>query len=259
MGITTIDTAEIYGLYRVEEALGEALKLDHGVRARMEIVTKAGIYVPCEFHPARTTAFYDTTATRLIKSAEKSLRLLRVDCLDVLLVHRPDWLTRTEDTAAGLNRLLKDGKIRAAGVSNYSTTQFDALQAFMEAPLVTNQLQFSPFCFDPVFDGTFDQCQKHRILPMAWSPTGGGRLFQKDDETGHRLRTFMADLSEKYGGAAPDQLCYAWILAHPSSPVVVTGTNKLERLKSAVEGTAIDLEREDWYGIAEAARGSRIP
>jgi len=243
----------------VEEAIGAALRLDPGVKARMEIVTKAGIYIPCGFHPERKTAFYNTSAERLVKSAEKSLRFLGVECLDLFLVHRPDWLTRAEDTADGLNRLLREGKIRAAGVSNYSPAQFDALQAFTDIPLVTNQLQFSPFCLDPLFDGTFDQCQQHRIHPMAWSPTGGGRLFQKDDETGQRLQTIMAALSGKYGGATPDQLCYAWILAHPALPIVVTGTNKVERLQSLVRGTTLALEREDWYAIAEAARGRRIP
>ena len=117
LGITTIDTAEIYGLYRVEEAIGAALALDSGVKAKMEIVSKAGIYIPCGFHPDRKTAFYDTGAERLVKSVEKSLRFLRVEALDLFLVHRPDWLTAHSDTAAGLNRLLRDGKIRAAGVS----------------------------------------------------------------------------------------------------------------------------------------------
>ncbi len=259
LGITTIDTAEIYGLYRVEEIIGEALRLDSGVKSRMEIVSKAGIYVPCEFHPDRKTAFYNTSADRLVKSVEKSLRFLGVEALDLFLVHRPDWFTRAEDTAEGLNRLLRDGKILSAGVSNYTPAQFRALQAFTIAPLATNQVEFSPFCLDPIFDGTFDQCQEHRVHPMAWSPTGGGRLFSEDNETGTRLRSVMATLSAKYGNATPDQLCYAWILAHPSRPLAVTGTNKISRLRSLAGSMGIELEREDWYALTEAARGSRIP
>jgi predicted oxidoreductase len=167
LGITTIDTAEIYGLYRVEEAVGAALALDAGVRARMEIVTKAGIYVPCEFHPQRHTAHYNTTAVRLIKSAEKSLRLLGVERLDLFLVHRPDWLTRHDETAEGLNRLLSDGKIRSAGVSNYSPAQFAALSAFVEQPLVTNQVQYSPLLHGP-------GVRRHlRSMPAARHPAHG--------------------------------------------------------------------------------------
>lgn len=259
LGITTIDTAEIYGLYRVEELIGAALRLDPGVKSRMEIVTKAGIYVPCEFHPDRKTAFYNTSAARLVKSAEKSLRLLGVDCIDLFLVHRPDWLTGADDTAEGLNRLLESGKIRAAGVSNYTPSQFNALQSCAQAPLATNQLQFSPFCLDPIFDGSFDQCRERRIHPMVWSPTGGGRLFKDDDEIGQRVRSAMELVSEKYGRATPDQLCYAWILTHSANAVVVTGTNKIDRLKSLAAGAKIALEREDWYAITEAARGRKIP
>ncbi len=259
LGITTLDTAEIYGLYHVEEAIGAALALDDGVKSRMEIVSKAGIYIPCDFHPDRKTAFYNTSAERLVKSVEKSLRFLGVEQLDLFLVHRPDWLTRAEDTAAGLNRLLRDGKVRAAGVSNYTPAQFRALSQFMDQPLVTNQVQFSPFCTDPIFDGSFDQCQELGIHPMAWSPTGGGRLFKADDKTGQRLRTVMTALSPKYNNASADALCYAWILAHPAAPLAVTGTNKIARLQSLAAGASITLEREDWYLLTEAARGQSIP
>lgn len=259
LGITTVDTAEIYGLYRVEEIIGAALALDPGVKRRVELVSKAGIYVPCEFHPDRKTAYYNTSADRLVRSAEKSLRFLGVEALDLFLVHRPDWLTAHHETAAGLNRLLREGKIRAAGVSNYSPGQFIALSRFMDHPLVTNQVQFSPFCIDPVFDGTFDQCQERGIHPMAWSPTGGGRLFKADDEAGSRLRRVLEALSPKYGGAGADALCYAWILAHGSAPLAVTGTNRVERLRSLAAGAGIVLEREDWYAITEAGRGKRIP
>jgi predicted oxidoreductase len=259
LGITTIDTAEIYGLYRVEEAIGAALQRDSSVKSRMQIVTKAGIYVPNDFHPDRKTAFYDATSRRLVKSCEKSLRFLGVDAIDLFLVHRPDWLTPAEETAAGLNQLLREGKIRSAGVSNFSAAQFRALQSFMDSPLVTNQIQLSPFCLDALFDGTLDLAQELRFHPMAWSPTGGGRLFQPADETAQRLRRAMEEMAPRYGNATPDQLCYAWILAHPSRPAVITGTNKIERLAPLAQSDALTLSREDWYALTEAARGRRIP
>ena len=89
LGITTLDTAEIYGLYRVEEFLGEAFKKEPGLRDKFEIVTKSGIYVPCDFHPDRKVAFYNATAARIVKSAEKSLRLLGTDRLDLLFGASP--------------------------------------------------------------------------------------------------------------------------------------------------------------------------
>lgn len=259
LGITTVDTAEIYGLYRVEEALGEALKLDPGVKKQIEIVTKCGIYVPCEFHPERKVAHYNVTAARIVRSAEKSLLLMGVDCLDLLLVHRPDWLTSADETAEGLNQLLKEGKIRSAGVSNYNVHQFELLNSRMDQPLVTNQIEFSLLCMDPIYDGTADQCQRLRIRPMAWSPLGGGRLFDESNEAARRVRAKAKDLSAKYSGATVDQLAYAWIVAHPSGALPVIGTNKLDRIEATAKAAAIKLEREDWYALWEAAQGRQIP
>ena len=258
-GITTIDTAEIYGVYRVEEALGAALALDSGLRERIQIVSKSGIYIPCEFHPDRKTAFYNATADRIVRSAEKSLRFLGTDYLDLLLVHRPDWLASIDETAEGLNRLLKAGKIRSAGVSNYSVAQFEALNSRMAQPLVTNQVEFSLLHMDPIDDGVFDHAQQHRYHPMAWSPLGGAKLFDSSHPPSARLHDVFERLSQKYGGATADQLAYAWILAHPSGPLCVIGTHRLERIKASAAAAQIHLEREDWYALWTAAKGHPIP
>lgn len=259
LGITTIDTAEIYGLYRVEEFLGQALAREPGLKSRFQWVSKCGIYVPCEFHPQRRVAFYNAEAARLIKSTEKSLRLMGLEQLDLLLVHRPDWLTSADETAEGLNALLRQGKIRSAGVSNYNVHQFELLNSRMDQPLVTNQIELSLLCMNAIEDGTLDQCQRLRIAPMAWSPLGGGRLMDPTHEAGLRLRKLAAELGEKYDGATLDQLAYAWILAHPSSPLPVIGTNQLERLKQTAQSAQIQLEREDWYALWTAAKGHGIP
>jgi predicted oxidoreductase len=258
-GITTFDTAEIYGGYEVEKALGEALALSPGLRDTLEIVTKAGIYVPNAYHPERRTAHYNATGPRLVKSLEKSLRWLGTDHVDLFLVHRPDWLTRADDTAAGLNALVRDGKIRTAGVSNYTASQYDLLDALMDQPLATNQIEFHLLHMDPILDGTLHQCEKRGVLPMAWSPLAGGRLFDASNPAAQRLAAAAASMAPRYGGATLEQLAYAWILAHPSRPVVVIGTNKLERIASAAQADAIVLEREDWYALWEAAQGCQIP
>lgn len=258
-GITTVDTAEIYGRYEVEAALGQALQRDPGVRSKLEIVTKCGIYVPHAGAPQRRTAHYNATAAQIVASAEQSLRRLGVETLDLLLVHRPDWLTTHEETAAGLNQLLAAGKIRAAGVSNYLASQFEALGAFMDRPLATNQVEFSPFCVTPIHDGTFDQAQRLKFAPMAWSPLGGGRLFDPADAAAERLRAAMSAMALRYDGATPDALAHAWVLAHPSRPVSILGTNKPERVASSARADSIQLDREDWYALWEAAQGRKIP
>lgn len=257
-GVTTIDTAEIYGLYTVEEALGRAFALDEGVKSKLEIVTKAGIYVPCDFHPDRKIAFYNATAERLVKSAEKSLKFLGVEVLDLFLVHRPDWLTPYEETAKGLEQLVDTGKVKEVGVSNYTPWQFDALQTLCSVPLATNQVEFNFFHVDPMFDGTFDVCQAFGCVPMAWSPTGRGKVFG-DDPAAVRIRAAMAEMAPRYGNAGVDQLTHAWVLAHPAKPMSVLGTTKPDRIQSAAKATDIKLSREDWYALTQAARGAKVP
>jgi predicted oxidoreductase len=258
-GITTIDTAEIYGAYRVEEALGEALRLDPGLRSKLQIVSKCGIYVPNAFHPERVTPFYNATAPRIIKSVEKSLRFLGTTSLDLLLIHRPDWLTSIDSTAEGLNTLLASGKIRSAGVSNYSAAQFEALNSRMQTPLVTNQVEFSLLHMDPMTDGVFDQAQRLRFRPMAWSPLARAALMDPQQEAVSRIHTACARISEKYGNATVDQLAYAWILAHPAAPIPILGTHKLERIQAAARAATLTLDREDWYALWTAAKGHSIP
>jgi predicted oxidoreductase len=259
LGITTLDTAEIYGGYRVEEALGGAMALSPGLRDQLAIVTKAGIYVPNDLSPQRRVGFYDASAARLRTSVERSLRLLGCEQVELFLVHRPDWLTGIEDTAQGLNQLLQEGKIRKAGVSNYSASQFAALSSFMREPLFTNQVEFHLLRMDPMVDGSFDQCQQHRVRPMAWSPLAGGRLFDLNEPAAVRLARVAASLSPKYGGATLEQLAYAWVMAHPSLPYPVIGTNRIERIESAVKALSIRLEREDWFALWVAAQGHNIP
>ena len=259
LGITAIDTAEIYGGYAVEAALGDAMALSPGLHEKLRVITKSGIYVPNSKNPERTVGFYDASATQLKKSVEASLRLLGRDRIDLFLIHRPDWFSSIDDTAAGLNQLIRDGKIQHAGVSNYTPTQFAALNSRMDTGLLTNQVEFHLLKMEPIIDGTFDLCLQHRMRPMAWSPLAGGKLFDKNNPASVRLASVANSMSAKYGGATLEQLAYAWVMGHPSRPIAVIGTNKLERIESAVRAASLTLEREDWYALWVAAQGRNIP
>ena len=225
----------------------------------MEIVTKAGICVPCEACPERRTAHYNATAEQLCASLDQSLKRLRTERIDLFLIHRPDWLTRTEDTAQGLNRLVQEGKIRAAGVSNYAPAGVDLLNACLDRPLAVNQIAFSLLHMEAMEDGTLTQCERLGMTPMAWSPLAGGRLFDPAEPAAGRLAAAAAACAVRYGGVTLDQFAYAWILAHPSHPMAIIGTNRLDRLRLAAQADALTLEREDWYAFWEAAQGRRIP
>ncbi len=259
VGIETIDTAEIYGGYQVEEAVGKALLSDPDLRRSFKIVTKAGINVPSEEKAQARIPQYDASGENLVHCAEKSLRLLGVDAIDLFLVHRPDWLTHPERTASGLQRLLDEGKAKNVGVSNYTIHQFETLDTLLGGKLATNQVEFGPLCMDPLYDGTFDQCLRGKIRPMAWSPLGGGSLFRGEEGAPKRLRDKLAELAPRYGDAPMDALVYAWILAVPANPTVILGTNQTDRIVSGAQGGTIELEREDWYAVWEAAKGQSVP
>ena len=259
LGITTIDTAEIYGLYEVERALGEALALSPGLREKLEIVTKAGIYVPCKYHPDRHTAHYDASGPRMVKSLEKSLRFLGTDHVELLLVHRPDWLTRADDTAGGLNQLLREGKIRAAGVSNYSAAQFDLLNSRMEQPLATNQVEFHLLHMDPIYDGTLTQCEKAGHSADGLEPAGGRTLVRSvqrsrpaDRQGGRGDGRTLRRGERRTVGLRLDP--------GPSQPAAADHRQQPHRADTQRGRRGrIVLEREDWYALWQAAQGRKVP
>lgn len=259
LGITTIDTAEIYGSYEMEEALGKALQLSPGLRQKVQLITKAGIYVPNKYHPEREVAFYNASRDRLIKSMEKSLRYLRTDHVDLFLVHRPDPLTSAADTAQGLHDITRKGFSLHVGVSNYSTSQFETLQHFLEGDLVTNQVEYHPLNMAPAEDGVFDQCQRYKIKPLVWSPLAGGRLMTGECAASKRFLERCEAWKDRWNGAEPDQVAFAWIRQHPSSPLPILGTSKTERLKSAENSLHLTLTREEWFQIWTDVKGHSVP
>jgi predicted oxidoreductase len=257
-GVTTFDHADIYGGYTCEGVFGRALADAPALRDRMEIVTKCGINVPAGNRPGVRVNHYDVTAAAIERCVDRSLRELRTDRIDVLLVHRPDWLTSAEETAHGLMAVVKAGKVRSVGVSNYSTHQFALLARFLGQTPVTNQVEINLLRMDAIYDGTLDQCQGADVHPMAWSPLAGGRLFSNADADARRAHAALERIGREYETTA-EQLAIAWVAALPSRPQVVIGTNQPERIRSAVRGMQIKVQRQHWYELWEAAQGRSIP
>jgi predicted oxidoreductase len=141
MGITSFDHADMYGAYAVLPLFGQALAIKPSLRSRMQLISKAGICPVNENIPHRRTKHYDSGAAHLIASCEQSLRELRTDHLDVLLIHRPDPLSDWDEIASAFEQLRSSGKVREFGVSNFTTEQFAALHH--RIPLLTNQVEFS--------------------------------------------------------------------------------------------------------------------
>ncbi len=256
MGITTFDLADIYGDYSTEGDFGKALALKPELRDKMQLITKFGIRMQCAARPEHHIKSYDASKEHMIASVENSLRELKTDHIDVLLIHRPDILLDPDEVAEAFTSLEKAGKVRALGVSNFTPSQFDLLNS--RIPLVTNQVEISLMHRDCFIDGTLDQCMKHKIRPQAWSPVAGGSIFsQIEDVNVQRIHQVAKPLCEKYG-LALDQLLFAWLLKHPSRIMPVIGTTKLNRVEAAVAAQKVEISRVDWYDLWQAATGVTI-
>jgi len=252
LGITTIDHADIYGS---EAPFGEALALKPSLRDKLEIVTKCGI-VPLADQSATRAPHYNTGREYILAQAEKSLQLLGIDTIDVLLIHRPDPLMDADEVAEAFAQLKQAGKVKHFGVSNFTPSQFELLAG--RTPLVTNQVELSPMFMGPLHDGTLDQCQRLRVAPMIWSALAGGRLFAEDSAQALRLRAALEALAAEYGVSATT-IAYAWVLQHPSNPVVLTGSRRIEAAREAVAATSVTLAREHWFAVWTASNGFNVP
>ncbi|HUW52881.1 MAG TPA: aldo/keto reductase [Rhodanobacter sp.] len=255
LGITTFDHADIYGDYRAEALFGEALKAAPALRSRMRLVTKCGIRLRSAQRAVRVN-HYDTAAAYVRGQVEQSLLNLHAEQLDLVLIHRPDYLMDAAALAQTFATLTREGKVAQWGVSNHSTGQFALLH--QHHPLTTNQLELSPLAMQALDDGTLDQAQALGVRPMIWSPLGGGRLFTGDDAQALRVREEMTSIAARYGISLAT-LAYAWILRHPSRPHPITGTGRIAGLREAVAALCVQLDAQDWYAIWTASKGHAVP
>lgn len=257
LGITTFDHADIYGDYTTEAEFGEALKLRPQLRQGIQLISKCGICVMTSNRPQHRLKSYNTSALHIRRSVEQSLRNLHTDYLDVLLIHRPDPLLHPDEVAGIFQTLQQEGKVLHFGVSNFSPSQMAVLQA--KFPLVTNQVKASAMHLAPFTDGTFDQCLRYGIRPMAWSPLGGERFFtEPDDPQAARVRRACAAVAAAHGDVGEDQIMVAFLLRHPAGIVPVIGTGNMARVRAAANALRIPLTREEWFEIWSASTGTEV-
>lgn len=258
-GITSFDHANIYGDYACEELFGRAMALSPSLRDQMQLVTKCGIALVSDRRPNHAIKHYDTSREHILASAENSLRMLRTDRLDLLLIHRPDPFMEPDQVASAFTTLRESGKVLHFGVSNFTPSQFELLQSRLDFRLVTNQVELSVVNMEVLHDGTADQCQQLGIAPMAWSPLAAGQLFSAKTEQAARLRHTLEEIGQDLGGAAIDQVALAWILSHPARFLPILGTGKIERIRSAVLAEKLSITRQQWFSIWSASTGSEVP
>ncbi len=257
LGLTDFDHADIYGGYTTEAEFGEVIKGRSSLRAHMQLTTKCGIRFMAPTRPVHRIKSYDSTPKHIIQSVENSLQALQTDYIDVLLLHRPDFLMNPYEIAETFTQLQTSGKVRAFGVSNFTHKQFEFLQHLF--PLVTHQIEVSLLQLAPFYNDMLLQCLQHHITPTAWSPLAGGAFFaQQPNKRIQRILQVTDELCETYS-CGLDQLLLAWVMKHPSGVIPVLGTANIERVKAAKTACDIHISHEDWYALWEASTGEPVP
>lgn len=268
-GVTMIDHADVYGgaPHVCEARFGDAVKLSPADRERIMIQSKAGI----------RKGYFDFSSEHIIEAVEGSLKALRTDYLDVLLLHRPDALVEPDDVAKAFDHLHAAGKVRNFGVSNQTPGQIELLKSAVKQPLLFNQVQLSiahanlfaqgiAVNMDGLAQsisrdvGLLDYSRLKGMTLQAWSPVQKGffeGVFIGDRENYADLNDAMDELAEKYR-VTPTGIAIAWITRHPANIQVVLGTTKPERVRESVAGSDVVLTREEWYRLFRAA-GHTLP
>lgn len=254
-GVTLFDTADIYGFDGVggfgdaEALLGRIFMQAPGLRSRMVLATKGGIMPPLP---------YDSSASYLAGALDASLARMGVEQVELYQIHRPDLLTHPQEAARALEDAVSSGKVRAVGVSNYTPAQVRALAAFLSIPLASQQPEFSPLHLDPMVDGQFDLAMEMNMAVLAWSPLGGGRLGDPQDERAQRVVAALDQRAEE-AGVSRAAVTYSWIMAHPARPIPIAGTQNPARIAELPDAFKVEWTREQWYSVLVAARGERLP
>ena len=264
-GIDFFDHADIYGGGKSEEVFAEAISATPSLREKIYIQSKCAIH----------DGIYDFSKEHILKSVEGSLRRLKTDYLDVLLLHRPDTLMEPEEVAEAFTELRKSGKVRYFGVSNQKPLQMELLNRSLGDKLIINQLQLS-LCHTGMIDSglnvnmqinpardldgsVLEYCRLNNITIQAWSPFQYG-FFEGvfiGSEKYPELNKVLDRLAEQYN-ATPSAIAIAWILRHPAGIQPIIGTTNAKRVQEICKASEISLSRMEWYELYKAA-GNQLP
>ena len=264
-GANFFDHADGYGAGRCEELFSQAVGMNDDIREKMILESKCGIM----------KGQFNFSKSHILEAVDGSLKRLKTDYLDVLLLHRPDALVEPEEVAEAFDILQSNGKVRNFGVSNQNPMQIKLLKRYVSQPIVANQLQLSITNATIISAGmnvnmlndtavnrdgsVLDFCRLNDITIQPWSPFQYG-FFEGvylDNDRFPELNAKIDEIAARYG-VSNTTIVIAWLLRHPAKMQPVTGTMDIQRLKDCAKGADIILTREEWYEIYLSA-GNVLP
>ena len=269
LGINFFDNATCYGKNgEAETRFGDAFLRSGIKRGDVYIQSKCGIL--------SQEREFNWTKENILSSVDDSLRRMKLEYLDALLLHRPDLLYEPEQIAEAFDELEKSGKVRFFGVSNVPSMMFEVLRKYVRQPLVFNQLQFSleqsqlidqalyvnNFTTERSVDrdnGTLDYCRLNGVTIQAWSPLqfGSFKGCFVDHPDFPELNGVLGELGEKYG-VSKTAVAIAWILRHPAKMQAVVGTMNKDHLRDICCAADFTLTHNEWYRLYLAS-GKYLP
>ncbi len=265
-GANFFDHADIYGGGEAEKIFSEAIGMTPALREKMFLQSKCGIV------PGKR---FDFSKKHILESVDGSLKRLKTEYLDVLLLHRPDTMMEPEEVCEAFDILKSSGKVRNFGVSNENIWQMEYLRKNLNVPLVSDQMQFS-IAHCPMVQsginvnmfndsavergsGIIEYCRMNKITIQAWSPFqhgfAAGTFIDSPDYP--ELNAKLNEVAENHG-VSKTTIVMAWILSHPAKFQPITGTLKKERMLECLKAADVTLDRDEWYGIYMSA-GNILP
>lgn len=259
LGINFIDHATCYGDGEAEKRFGDAIALTGVKREDLIIQSKCGLRFDKQI--------FDWRKSNIIESVDGILKRLKMEYLDILLLHRPDLLYDPEQVAEAFDELEASGKVRHFGVSNTMPMQIELLKKYVKQPLKINQLQLSLeqsqlidqdlYMNNKTTDmsvmrdgGALDYCRLNDITIQAWSPLQHG-MFKGvfiDNPDFPEMNKVLGELADKYS-VTKSAIAIAWILRHPAKMQVISGTMNPVHLTEMAEACKISLTHEEWYRL----------
>lgn len=277
LGVTLLDTADMYGSGHNEELLGRFLK---GRREGFVVATKFGIVREGDAYGSRRI---DTSPDYVRKACEASLKRLGVEVIDLYYAHRLEQGRPVEETIEAMAGLVKAGKVRAIGLSEVSAETLRRAQAVH--PIAALQSEWSLWSRDPEVNGVLSACREGKTTFVAYSPLGRGFLTGRLDGTEGLAENDFRRLSPRFReenlarnlalvekvkaqaeakGCTPGQLVLAWLLAQGPDVVPIPGTRRIAHLEENLKALDVSLSAAEVEALSAAlppgaAAGERYP
>jgi len=265
LGVTHIDTANVYGMGRSETVIGTFLKANPGARDQFQIATKAAIT-----RDPDGTRYFDNSAAHLEAELDKSLTRMGIDCVDLFYAHRHDAKLPIEEATENLARLVKAGKVRSIGFSEIAPSNLRRAAAVH--PIAAVQSEYSLATRSPEL-GLVQACAELGTALVAFSPVGRSlltdypiptsdipniaflasnpRFMEPNLSANLRItdgfRTLAADM-----GTPAAALAIAWVLQRGNHVIAIPGTRSVNHLRELVAGVELNLTEGDLLRIERA-------